>query len=161
MVEEGEPVTARQPPPDASATRVLPAPPERVWSVVTDLASIRARSPETFAARWVRGDGARPGARFRGWNRNGPYVWTTTGTVTEVVPGSTFAFAVTWLGLDVAQWRWDIEPEGDGSLVTLSTWDRRGRFMRILGTVSTGVRDRRRHNLEGIATTLERLSGAV
>jgi hypothetical protein len=154
-------VTQQLPAPDATASRRLPAAPERVWSVVTDLDSIGERSPETFAARWRGAEGAARGARFRGWNRHGPFVWTTTSTVTEAVPGSTFTFEVATLGMDVATWRWDIEPDGQGSRVTLSTWDRRGRLMRALGIIGTGVRDRRQHNQVGIEATLERLAGTV
>jgi uncharacterized protein YndB with AHSA1/START domain len=147
--------------PDATASRSLAAPPARVWSAITDLGSIADRSPETFAARWSRGDGAALGARFRGWNRHGPFVWSTTCTVTEAVPSSSFAFAVTFLRMKVASWRWDIEPDGEGSSVTLSMWDERGRVMGILGIVGTGVRDRRRHNQAGIETTLDRLAAAI
>jgi uncharacterized protein YndB with AHSA1/START domain len=147
--------------PDATASRHLAASPARVWSAITDLGSIADRSPETFAARWRRGGGPAAGARFRGWNRHGPFVWSTTCTVTEAVPSSSFAFAVTFLGMKVASWRWDIEPQEEGSRVTLSMWDRRGRVMGVLGAVGTGVRDRRRHNQAGIEMTLERLAAEI
>jgi hypothetical protein len=151
-------VTEPPGPPDAAATRTVPAAPAVVWQEVTDLGAIGSRSPETFAARWTRGGSPAVGARFRGWNRNGPFIWTTTCTVTAAAPGRSFAFDVSWLGLAIAAWRWEIEPDGDGSRVTLGVWDRRGRLMRLVGAVATGVRDRSAHNQSGIEATLERLA---
>lgn len=147
--------------PDATASRRIDASPEAVWATITDLASIRTRSPETFAARWTRGDGPVAGARFRGWNRNGPFVWATTCTVTEAEPGASFAFDVTFLGTAVAAWRWDSEPDGAGSRVTLGTWDHRERLMRVLGTAGSGVKDRAAHNQAGIEETLRRLAASL
>jgi hypothetical protein len=147
--------------PDASASRTVGAAPQAVWAHVTDLGSIGERSPETFRARWTRGDGPTSGARFRGWNRQGPFVWTTTCTVTEAEPGRRFAFDVSFLGLTVAHWRWDVEEAGDGSRVELAMWDRRGRIMQIIGPLGTGVRDRLAHNQAGIEATLDRLAAAA
>lgn len=147
--------------PDATASRTIDASPEAVWTAVTDLATIRTRSPETFAARWTRGDGPVASARFRGWNRNGPFVWATTCTVTEAEPGASFAFDVTFLGMAGALWRWDVQPDGAGSRVTLSTWDRREGLMRVLGTAGTGVKDRTSHNQVGIEETLRRLAASL
>jgi uncharacterized protein YndB with AHSA1/START domain len=151
-------VAAQLTEPDAGATRAVHAAPEEVWRMVTDLGSIASRSPETFSARWTRGDGPVPGARFRGWNRNGPFVWTTTCTVIAAAPGEEFSFEVSWLGLPIATWQWTVEPSGDASTVTLRVWDRRGRFMRSIGAAATGVRDRRAHNQAGIEATLYRLA---
>lgn len=147
--------------PDATASRTIDAAPEAVWAAITDIASIRTRSPETFAARWTRGDGPVAGARFRGWNRHGPFVWATTCTVTEAEPGASFAFDVTFLGMAAAAWRWDVEPDGAGSRVTLSTWDRRERLMHVIGTAGTGVKDRAGHNQAGIEETLLRLAASL
>lgn len=147
--------------PDATASRTIDASPEAVWAAITDIGSIRTRSPETFAARWTRGDGPAVGSRFRGWNRNGPFVWATTCTVTDAEPGASFAFDVTFMGMTVAAWRWDIDADGAGSRVTLSTWDRREPFMRVLGTAGSGVKDRAGHNQSGIEETLRRLAASL
>lgn len=144
--------------PDATASCTIAAPPETVWATVSDLDSIGTRSPETFKARWIGATGPAVGNRFRGWNRNGPFVWFTTCTVCDAEPGRSFAFDVTVFGLPGATWRWDVEPDGDGSRVTLSSWDRRKSLLHFLGVVGTGVRDRRAHNQAGIEETLRRLA---
>jgi uncharacterized protein YndB with AHSA1/START domain len=147
--------------PDATASQTIGASPDAIWRAITDIGSIRTRSPETFAAKWTRGDGPVAGARFRGWNRNGPFVWATTCTVTDAEPGRSFAFDVTFLGMASSTWRWDVEPEGAGSRVTLSTWDSRQGSMKVLGTVGTGVTDRAKHNQAGIEETLRRLAASL
>jgi hypothetical protein len=51
----------------------MSAPPEAIWSVVTDVPRIGRFSPETFEAEWLDGaTGPGVGARFRGHvKRNG------------------------------------------------------------------------------------------
>lgn len=54
------------------------APPETVWSWISDVTQIGRFSPETFEAKH---------------NEKGPIYWTIC-TVTECSPGQVFAFAV-------------------------------------------------------------------
>lgn len=143
--------------PDASASLNVPARPDAVWSAVTDLGSIGRRSPETYRAVPRRGDFPAVGSRFRAYNRNGLWRWATTSTVTASQPGRTLAWRVSFLRLPVAEWRYDLEPDGDHTRVTHSTWDHRGRLLRWTAPLATGVRDRAGHNQQGITVTLERL----
>ena len=95
-----------------SVTVHMAAPPDRVWALVSDVTRIGSYSPETFEAEWIDGaTGPAVGASFRGHvkrNGKGPIYWTTC-TVTECVPGSTFAFGVGAPGkTPLNVWRYDI-----------------------------------------------------
>jgi uncharacterized protein YndB with AHSA1/START domain len=141
----------------------MAAPPERVWSLVSDVTRIGRYSPETFEAQWL--DGARGpavGARFRGHvkrNGKGPVYWTTC-TVTECVPNQTFAFGVGSPGkppLNV--WRYDIAAAGDGSDVTESFALRPTPPLRLYWALLGWARGKT--NRDGMRTTLERIRDEV
>jgi len=107
---------------------------------------------------WVKGETARPGAKFKGSNNHGRRSWSTTCTVTDADPGRVFAFDVHSSVVKVAHWRYDIAPTDDGGCrVTERTWDRRPGWFRVPGGWATGVRDRKAANVEHIARTLARL----
>src|SRR5438270_1911456 len=80
-----------------SVTVHIDAPPDRVWSLVSDVTQIGRFSPETFDAEWVDGaTGPAAGARFRGHvrrNERGPVYWTTC-TVVECEANQKFSFYV-------------------------------------------------------------------
>lgn len=143
--------------PSASADITIGAEPETVYRLITDLDTLADLAAETTSMRWQKGDSARPGAVFKGSNRNGSKSWTTTCTVTDAEPDKSFAFEVRSLIIPIAHWRYDIEGTDDGCRVIESTWDNRpGWFTRIAG-FATGVPDRQAANTEHIKTTLQRL----
>ena len=88
------------------------APPERVWSLVSDI-SIAAQFSEEFqGAVWAESfDTPELGAQFIGTNQH-PKIgeWQTTSTITELVENERFGWAV---GTDevsaAARWRWEID----------------------------------------------------
>ena len=139
----------------------IDADPARVYDLITDLATLASLAEEAGAMRWRKGDAARPGAVFRGRNRNGIHRWSTTCTVTDAEPGQVFAFDVHYLGLPIARWRYDIVPHHDaadsGCRVTERTWDRRPGWFTKTAWIGTGVRDRDSANAEHIRLTLRRL----
>jgi uncharacterized protein YndB with AHSA1/START domain len=142
-----------------SEERYVDAPTDEVYAVVADPVAMASLSPECHRVEWLDGaEGATPGARFRGHNRNGAFRWWTTSTVTAADPGRRFAFTVTLLGVPVAEWAYDLEPQGGGTLVRESTTDRRSRFLVVTSPLATGVRDREARNRAGMRTTLERLA---
>lgn len=97
------------------------------------------------------------GRSVQGTNRNGIRRWSTTCTVTDAEPGRVFAFDVSYLGLPVAHWRYEIVPTEDGCRVTEGTWDRRPKWFVKPGGLATGVMDRDTANAEHIEVTLARL----
>jgi hypothetical protein len=137
------------------------ADPERVYHLITDLPTLASLAEEARAMQWRKGDGAAPGAVFKGRNRNGVFRWSTTCTVTDAEPGKAFAFDVRYLGVPVARWRYDIIPVTNtadgGCRVTERTWDRRPGWFSKTAWIGTGVRDRDAANAEHIKLTLRRL----
>ena len=103
------------------------------------------------------------GATFTGHNRNGRRRWSTHGTVTVADRGREFAFEVrSVLNLPVSRWSYRFEPAGHGVCrVVESTEDRRGRLIKTLGRIATGIGDRAERNRQTMTTTLERLRVAA
>lgn len=129
-----------------------------VFDAVADVRRMARWSPECFAVWvWRRRDGVPE--RFVGWNRRAGFVWFTTCRVTVAEPGREFAFEVTTFGVPVARWGYRFEPAGDGTLVTESWQDRRGRTALVLGRIFTGrvTNHRPEANREGMRATLARL----
>lgn len=141
-----------------SEERHVAAAPEEVYAVVGDPVRMAALSPECYRVRWLDDPtDTSVGARFRGYNQHGPFRWWTTANVTADEPGRRFAYTVSILGVPVADWAYELEPDGDGTLVRESTTDRRGRLLTVTAPLTTGVRDREEHNRRGMRATLQRL----
>ncbi|GAA1196034.1 SRPBCC family protein [Prauserella alba] len=145
--------TAKEP--DASGSIHIDASPEQVYALVSDPGVLAELAGEYEGFRWLDGaTGARPGARFRGRNRNGFRRWSTTATVTDAAEGEKFAFDVGAGPLKVARWQYDLEPDGDGCRVVESTWDRRPGWARVVTGVALGTMDRAGINKRNIDKTL-------
>lgn len=145
-----------------SVTREISAPAELVWAMVSDVTRMHEWSPENVGGTWLGGaSGPKPGARFRGANRNGKKKWTTLGAVIDADPGRRFSFRVTAAGLKVAEWDYAFEPTATGCQVTETWTDQRGFLAKSLGKPVSGVADRASHNRAGMEQTLERLATAA
>ncbi len=104
--------------PTIEAETFVDAPPSHVWELVTDIVRMGQWSPEYQGGEWL--DGAlRPvvGSRFRGRNSRRDREWETVSTVIEAEAGRSFAFAVGDPGNAAATWRFDLAPEGTGTLL--------------------------------------------
>lgn len=141
-----------------TATRTIAAPPEAVWDLVTDVTRYGEWSPECTGGEWV--DGPRgAGSVFRGHNRLGPFRWTTTCTVEEWDPPTSFGYVARFALLRAAtRWRFRIEPVPEGCRVTQA--------FESVGTprVMTGLERllrRDRQVVAGMQHTLARLAEAA
>lgn len=108
--------------PTVEVTRRIAASPDAVWQLVSDI-NVPARfSSEFTGAEWVGGaSGGALGACFEGHNRHDAIgSWTTTSTVVGYEPGRTFAWAVGDPTQPSATWRFDLEPDGDGTHLTFA-----------------------------------------
>ena len=143
--------------PSAQASVTISASCADVYALVTDLSAMATLAEETNVMQWHRGDGAAPGAVFKGRNANGGKSWTTTCTVTDAEPGKVFAFDVKSFVVPVSHWRYDIEPVDGGCRVTEQTWDRRPGWFLKPARIATGVSDRTSVNAKNIELTLQRL----
>lgn len=149
-------------PEQVSVSRHVGAPAELVWAMVSDITRMGEWSPESEGARWTKGaTGPRPGAAFRGANRNGTRTWRTAGKVVDSDPGRLFSFRITVLGLPSSEWQYRLAPAGTGCLVT-ETWDdHRGAVVRLLGRLATGVDHDADYTRDGMERTLDRLKTAA
>ncbi|MGQ0824648.1 MAG: SRPBCC family protein [Actinomycetota bacterium] len=147
---------------NVSVERTIAASPEAVWSLVAEVTRMGEWSPETVACKWV-GSQSSPvvGARFRGSNRLGVRRWSTSCTVTDAIPGQTFAFEVKAGPFAISRWEYRFEATAGGCRV-IETWtDRRGAPMKPLGKLISGVGDRASHNRATMESTLEQLAAAA
>jgi hypothetical protein len=141
----------------AQADITIDADADTVYRLITDLPTLASLAEEAHAMEWRTGQAVRPGAVFKGHNRNGAHKWSTTCTVTDAEPGRTFAFDVKYTVLPIAHWRYDIVPDGAGCRVTERTWDRRPGWFAKTAKLATGVSDRDAANAAHIKLTLQRL----
>lgn len=93
------------------------APPARVWELVTDINLPSRFSSEFQGAEWIEpAEAATVGATFRGRNQlENIGEWETTSVVVACVPQRVFAWAVGDPNNASATWRFEIQPEADGT----------------------------------------------
>lgn len=145
----------------------IDAPPERVWRMVTDVTRMGEWSPACYRCEWVGEPGrAEVGARFKGYNRQGPARWWTVCEVKAAEPGKVFEFATVdgtfsqgFRGREMTRWRYDFEPDGIGTKVTESyelvayPW--------LLRPASFFLRRQTGMRRDGMLQTLERLRASA
>jgi Polyketide cyclase / dehydrase and lipid transport len=141
----------------------IDAAPEAVYELVSDVTRTGEWSPECRRCEWVEGaDHAEPGARFRGWNRSGLVRWSRLVEVTTADVGRELAFRTLpdRLNRDSTTWRYRLEPDSDGTLVTESYEVHRPPGFPVNVILRTLLRhhgDMRPH----MATTLERIKATA
>jgi hypothetical protein len=143
--------------PDVHVTISVSRPAIDVWRAIADPTRVATWSPEARAAHVDVAGALAVGARFTGSNQNGPLRWTTSCVVVESVQGAAFAFDVSYLGMAVARWRYEITGTAVGCEVEEQWWDRRGPVMKAIGLIGTGVADRVAHNRRTMTKTLAAL----
>lgn len=136
--------------------------PERVFRAIVDLPAMGRFSPENTGGQWLQGAvGPALGVRFKGTNANGTRKWTTTATIVEFEPPSSFVFEVTVGPAKVARWSYCVEPIAGGCRVTESWTDRRNVLAKWIGGKSSGRVDRTEFTDRSIETTLANLKRAL
>ena len=93
------------------------APPQHVWTLVSDILTPARFGTELQEATWLGADaGPCLGARFKGRNHHPARgEWETTSTVIDFVPERRFGWAVGDPEQPSALWRLELSPEGDGT----------------------------------------------
>ena len=95
--------------------RVIDAPVDTVWALITDISLMPRFSGELQRVCWADGFASPSiGARFRGVNRH-PRVgeWTTTSTVVEFDPPRAFGWVVGDVQNPSATWQFELTPAAD------------------------------------------------
>lgn len=141
----------------------IDASPEEVYDLVSDITRMGQWSPETVRCKWVQGDGAAVGARFKGYNRRGRARWSSTLEVIAGDRGREFAFGRAVLHCGVCDWRYRMERDDTGTTLTESyevtkpDWA----ITNWLNGLMLGVDDRDLDLMEGMRTTLARIKAAA
>jgi hypothetical protein len=98
-------------------------PPDDVYVIVSDVSRIGELSPVCQSCVWDDpAQAGKEGAWFTGHNAIGEFTWDTHCKVVAAEPGREFRFINHGPNGDVelVEWGYTLEPEGDGTLVTES-----------------------------------------
>jgi hypothetical protein len=146
----------------AEASTIIGADAGTLYDLVADLTQMGKWSPEASGGRWVGGSsGPTLGAKFRGNNHSGWRRWSTEAAVTEADRGKRFAFRVRFGPVNVSDWSYDFEPDGDATRVIERWTDLRPGWMDLVSRPVMGVADRPTHNQRNIEATLAALKASV
>lgn len=144
-----------------SVTRMIEAPADVVYDLLSDVTNMGDYSPETTGATWLDGaTGPAVGARFKGTNALGRTKWSTKPSVTVADRGRLFAFVVP--GKSGATWTYTFDPVPGGVRVTESMrQDEPSPFPIRFLQRRAGVTDRAASLHAAITTTLERVAAVA
>lgn len=139
----------------------IDAPPQVVYALVADVTRTPQFSPEVQRCTWLDGaTGPAVGARFEAVNKvsRGP-AWKNRPVVVAAQPGREFTFRRTEKFSGTLVWRYQLQPDGDGTQLTESyevtrPISRLGWF--IIGRLYGG-HDRRAELRAGMQQTLDRI----
>lgn len=128
--------------PTVEASTWIDADPERVWSLVCDIALMPAVSNELQAVEWAEGsDGPRVGARFVGHNEHEAFgQWSTTSQIVACDEPREFAWVVGQPDNPAATWRFRLTPRDGGT--TLNYWMQMGPGRSGLSTAIDSMPDK-------------------
>jgi hypothetical protein len=148
--------------PEDQVSLRIAAPADRIYGLVTDVANMGRLSPECVGGQWLGGaTGPAVGARFKGRNKRGVARWSTTNEVVEAETDRAFAFETKQSG---TRWRYQLEPDGDGTVVTESraAFKARPLVARVFSVLALGgIADHDQEMRDGMRATLERLKGVA
>jgi hypothetical protein len=141
-------------PTKAARTTEIDATAEAVYDLLSDITRTGEWSPECRSCRWLDEPG-RVGSRFKGRNRNGPLVWSTTAEVVVAERPRAFEFATLARGRRATHWRYELE--GDGPVRLTESFDS-VHTPPVVGVVERLLMPRRQQGLErGLTATLARI----
>ncbi|MGQ0630856.1 MAG: SRPBCC family protein [Sporichthyaceae bacterium] len=143
----------------------IQAAPEIIWPMVADPAGMGEWSSESTGARWKGGaTGPAAGAKFKGKNRNGWRRWSADGTITTFDVNRGVEWDITFYGMKICRWGYQIEPLPDGASRVTETWqDHRNAFLRspAPGYIITGQKDRPATNRSSMESTLAKIKATA
>lgn len=138
------------------------APPEEVWAILSDLERMGEWSPECYRVAWLDGaeSPAKPGARFKGWNRYGFLRWSMTCEVKTADPGREISWATVRGDRELVVWAYRLQPTTEGCDLTESF---EVRWLPPTAVLAEDflMRDRDRRRDEAMRATLDRIKKAA
>ena len=143
--------------PPLEASIHVDAPPARVWEIVSDQRRMNEFSPETYRQKFF-GDEIRQGTVSINLNKRKGFFWPSASRITVFERERRLAFYVYG---PADTWSYDLEPSGDGTLVTERRELKNGKrsfLSKVTARVALGGIDS--HDVElkaGMETTLSRI----
>ena len=145
----------------------IDAPPQRIWRLVSDVTRMGEWSPVCYRCEWVDGSsGPEVGAKFKGYNRQGPLKWWTTCEITESEPGRVFEFrtidglfSVGHRNKEMTRWRYEFTPDGIGTTVVES--NKIVSLPPLIRLIAPVIRRQDTQRADGMRETLGRLKTAA
>ena len=107
----------------SQVSTVVPTPVEAVWAVAADVTRVGEWSHECGRVEWLEGaTAARPGVRFQGTNRAGPWTWTRLNEVLAADPPHRLVWRTvpTRLFPDSTEWCIELDEVEGGTRITQS-----------------------------------------
>lgn len=149
-------------PTTASISVRIEAPALVLYELVSDITKMGRWSPECQGCEWID-EAGRPGSRFRGHNRSGPFRWTTEARVLNADPGHEFSFATLHRGEVATRWIYSfLGDEGNPGATTVTESFEAVRTPRLIAFAERYlIRDRQSQLEDGIQRTLAALKGAA
>lgn len=143
--------------------RVIHAPPEDIYAVVSDITRTPELSPEVIRSRWILGaTGPEVGARFLAVNSlGGIWRWPNFPVVIAAEPARAFAISRTEPFFGTLEWRYDLLPQGEGNTLVRESYTVTRPLTRLAWFILEkliGSTDRAGELRSGMTTTLERLA---
>jgi hypothetical protein len=136
----------------------IAASPERVWELVTAMERYGEWSSENTGGYWRKGEDGTPGTgqvgdQFVGVNRRDGAEWKAPVEIVERDEHRAYAFVTGGRELDLARWRYELTPDGDGTLLT-EQWELRNPAFFIDRGGDEEIARRAANARESIAATL-------
>lgn len=143
----------------------IAAPPDKVWDMVTAMDRYGEWSSENTGGYWRKGADGEPGTgqvgdMFVGVNRIGEEEWKAPVEIVERDEGRAFGFVTGGLEYNIALWRYEVEPTGDGTRLTES-YELRTLSPRMKEFGQEEIDYRRNNMITSIRATLESMKAAA
>jgi len=105
-----------------------------VYDLLADITRMGEWSDECYRCEWIDGaTGAAVGARFRGYNRSGPFRWSNVSRICSAERGQILAWAMGPDDAPYTAWQYTFAATADGVTVTESFESLRHTFLGWLG----------------------------
>jgi hypothetical protein len=137
----------------------IAAPPARVWELVIAMDRYGEWSSENTGGYWRKGADGVPGTgqvgdQFVGINRRDGVEWKAPVEIIERDEEKAYAFVTGGRDMDLALWRYELQPDGDGTLL-IEQWTLRKPSFFIEQGGDAEVTRRAANAKESIAATLQ------
>jgi uncharacterized protein YndB with AHSA1/START domain len=137
----------------------IAAPPARVWELVTAMERYGEWSSENTGGYWRKGPDGVPGTgkvgdQFVGVNRRDGVEWKAPVEIVERDEERSYAFVTGGREMDLALWRYELQPDGDGTLL-VEQWTLRKPSFFIEQGGEAEVARRAANAKESMAATLQ------